>query len=258
MNIDHASSQSFVRPVAGSSRLRSFLFALGLSLFALVALLVTVILLYLSARSQMHFQTAPTDIKYAPAQRIPAATDRKGAADERESNDADEDGDDGARSGGYGTGIIPGIPGISGGPLFPSAPQAPAYTPAPTAPARSDKAPTVTPKAAKDEPESTNPYAPQAGPTAPPKATGRRESTASDVGRMRRVGTKSFKRDANGFLVDTTYTSESGLETIELVAGTDSYVRLLEARPDLQQYFRLDDRLIVVVDNVVYRVVPKD
>lgn len=79
-----------------------------------------------------------------------------------------------------------------------------------------------------------------------------------DVGRVRRVGSKSFRRDATGVLVDTAYVAKNGLEEVTVVAGSDAYVSLLESRQDLRPYFRLDDHLIVVVDNIVYRVVPKD
>lgn len=257
MNIDHASSSTFARPAARESRVRSFLFALVLAAFALVALLVTVVLLFLSARAQMQFQVSPTDIKYGPVQRIPAASQ-----DSRASGNAEEEDDDSdsapTQPGGYGAGIIPGIPGITGGPLFPTSPQAPAYTPAPAAPARTEP-----PKAGQSAPVKV---APETAPTSPgpaepntrPRSSVRSEGPPADTGRIRRVGGKSFKRDGTGTLVDTAYNSNAGLEIVTVVAGSDAYVTLLEARQDLRQFFRLDDRLIVVVDNIVYRVVPKD
>lgn len=257
MNIDHASSPTFARPAARESRLRSFLFALGLAAFALVALLVTVVLLFLSARAQMQFQESPTDIKYGPVQRIPAASPDARAAGK--ADEVDEDADTAPSTpGANGAGIIPGIPGINGGPLFPSAPQAPAYTPAPTAPPRTEPpaagraaAPKVTPESA---PLPTTP----ADPSTRPRSTVRSDDPPADAGRIRRVGGKSFKRDATGVLVDSAYDAKAGLEVKTFVAGSDAYIQLLEARQDLRQFFRLDDRLIVVVDNIVYRVVPKD
>ena len=258
MNIDHASSSTFPRSAARESRVRSFLFALVLSAFALVALLVTVVLLFLSARAQMQFQVSPTDIKYGPVQRIPAAS-----PDSREAANAEEDDDDDsdsapAQRGGYGAGLIPGIPGISGGPLFPSAPQSPAYTPAPAAPSRTVLPPAGHAGPAKAEPESAPPSTAPAGPVTRPRSSVRSDGAPVDTGRIRRVGGKSFKRDGTGTLVDSAYNANAGLEIVTVVAGSDAYVRLLEERQDLRQFFRLDDRLIVVVDNIVYRVVPKD
>lgn len=258
MNIDHASSPTFARPAARESRLRSFLFALVLAAFALVALLVTVVLLFLSARAQMQFQESPTDIKYGPVQRIPAASQDSRAAGKAEEEDEDQDTAP-SQPGPYGAGIIPGIPGIIGGPLFPSAPQAPAYTPAPAPSPKTDTPAAGRPAAPKVTPEPVPP--PAAGPVDPatrPRSSARGDNPPVDTGRIRRVGGKSFKRDAAGVLVDSAYDANAGLEEKTVVAGSDAYVRLLEARQDLRQFFRLDDRLIVVVDNIVYRVVPKD
>lgn len=256
MNIDHAPSSTFARPAARESRVRSFLFALVLAAFALVALLVTVVLLFLSARSQMQFQVSPTDIKYGPVQRIPAASPDSRVAGKAED---DDDSDSAAtQPGAYGAGIIPGMPGISGGPLFPSAPQAPAYTPAPAAPTRTIPPPAGHSGPAKVAPETAAPPADPAGPVTRPRSSARSDGPPVDTGRIRRVGSKSFKRDGTGTLVDTAYNANAGLEIVTVVAGSDAYVTLLEARQDLRQFFRLDDRLIVVVDNIVYRVVPKD
>lgn len=259
MNIDQATASTYVRPAARESRLRSFLFALGLAAFALVALLATAVLLFLSARSQMRFQVSPTDIKYAPAQRIPSATPSTRSAGSDDDDDDDEEAPDSsaARPGGYG-GIIPGIPGIGGGPLFPTAPQAPAYTPAPAAPARTTPPPAAEKTGPKTTPEATAPPAARPEPAVSPRSNRSRDGAPRDAGRIRRVGDKSFKRDAAGVLVDTAYSADAGLEEVTLVAGSDPYVRLLESRQDLRSFFRLDDHLIVVVDNIVYRVVPKD
>ncbi len=257
MNIDHASSSTFPRTATSESRVRSFLFALVLSAFALVALLVTVVLLFLSARAQMQFQVSPTDIKYGPVQRIPAATPDSRATANSEDDDDDSDSAP-AQPGAYGAGIIPGIPGISGGPLFPSSPQAPSYTPAPAAPSRTEPPQAGRSAPVKVAPDTTPAPAATADPVTRPRNSARHEGTPVDTGRIRRVGNKSFKRDGTGTLVDTAYDSNAGLEIVTVVAGSDAYVRLLEARQDLRQFFRLDDRLIVVVDNIVYRVVPKD
>jgi len=247
MNIDHASAGTFVRPAASPSRLRSFLFALGLAAFALVALLVTVVLLFLSARSQMRFQVSPTDIKYAPPQRIPAANENK-----NDSKDRDDDEAGPAIQPSLLPGIIPGFPGIGAGPLFPASPPAPAYTPAPSRtepdPRRESTAPRVDPA----------PTVPGPAADAAPRPPRSRASGPAGGNSTRRVGSKTFTRDSSGVLVDSAYDAAAGLETITLVAGSDPYVRLLESRPDLRQYFRLDDQLIVVVDKVVYCVLPKD
>lgn len=252
MNIDHASTTAFVPPAARESRMRTFIFALAIAAFSLVALLATVVLLFLSARAQMQFQVSPTDIKYAPAQRIPAAGSEDRAVNARDDEDSD---DEPEQPGGFGAGIVPGIPGISGGPLFPTSPQAPAYTPAPS---RVEPAPKGEAASPRTTPESSPPAAAPVAPSTKPRSSGSRERTAGSVGRTRRVGAKTFARDGTGVLVDSVYDASAGLETVTLVAGSDPYVRLLESRPELRQYFRLDDQLIVVIDNIVYRVVPKD
>lgn len=260
--MDHVTATPFARPEQHTSRLRPVLFALALAAFALVALMATAILLFLSARAQMRFQTSPTDIKYAPAQRIPAAPAAGHGGSERSRDDESDEASDREASvvpGGYG-GIVPGIPGIGAGPLFPAAPApaAPAYTPAP--PAKSDvKQPVPGPAGA---PTATPAPSGAAAPSPAPATGAGREPAhkpADEAGSpsIRRVGGKTFRRDASGVLVDTAYREDSGAQRKILIAGSPDYIGFLESRPDLRQYFRLSDRLIVVVDDVIYQVIPK-
>ena len=73
---------------------------------------------------------------------------------------------------------------------------------------------------------------------------------------FRRVGQKTFKRDAEGFYVDTAFRADAKLPVVEVTAGSKEYVALLDSVKDLAQYFRLSDRLVVVLGETVYRVVP--
>ena len=75
-------------------------------------------------------------------------------------------------------------------------------------------------------------------------------------GGYRRVAGKTFKQQADGFLVDVLYRPDANLRVVEVTAGGPEYARLLEEHKDLAQFFRLSDRLVVVLDDVVYRVVP--
>jgi hypothetical protein len=216
---------------------------LGLLLGALIVLLVAGALLVLAARSQMRIQQTPTDLKYAPARPTPVATKQTARTPDEDAASLD-------------TNPAPGIDPNTGVPALgmPAYPMAPVYgdssqRPMPRPEVRTlppAQTPTAPPPVATPSIHGTH----AAGPQQPAP------SSAAQSSRFRRVGDKIFAVAANGFLVDTTFVEGSNLPVVEVVAGSPDYDRLLEQRADLAQYFRLSDKLIVVADNTVYRVVP--
>jgi hypothetical protein len=122
--------------------------------------------------------------------------------------------------------------------------------------------PAFQPPAARPEPQQKNEPAPKAGGAAPaPPAPLRRTSTAAPPSAKgpayRRVGQKTFKQESDGALVDIEFKPEAKLKVVELVAGSDEYNAVLKQIAALGQYFRLSDHLVVVFDDVVYRVSPR-
>ena len=70
------------------------------------------------------------------------------------------------------------------------------------------------------------------------------------------VGDRTFVR-RDGVWTDTSF-DPSRATTQKVGFGSETYFELLSARPDVGVYFALGDRVIVVVDEVVYEVTEKD
>lgn len=210
-------------------------------------MLGTLTLLALAARSQMQFQYAPTDLKYPPAQPVPAARrDRMPKPSDIGDIDDDDEDDDGPA-------YTPTLAPTYGQPANPSF--SPTFTPSTTVtPPPPQQRPQPAPRAETAAPRTA---APAPRPAAPPlKKVAETPEPAPKVGGFRRVGNKVFKQMDDGFLTDTAYRADANLETVEVRAGSADYSRLIAEHRDLARYFRLSDQLVVVFENVVYRVVP--
>lgn len=207
-------------------------------LFAFVATIGTLTFLVAAARSQLTFQYPPKDLRYAPPR--PAPPPEKNRAP-RPSDISDFDDDE--------------VPALGAGVPSYSPSQAPSYMPSYTPPpAAPDGQPAP---AAPPAPRPTSRVAPETeatAPTAPPHRA--KPARTPKPGGYRRVAGKTFKQGEDGVFVDTTYRAEAGLRVVEVKAGSPEYTRLLDERRELTQFFRLADRLVVVLDDVVYRVVP--
>lgn len=85
-----------------------------------------------------------------------------------------------------------------------------------------------------------------------PAAPGADQDAAS-VTPLQTVGDKTFiLRD--GVWTDTSFMPDV-METQEVLFLSDAYFDLLEAKPELAQYFALGQRVIVLLDGVAYEVV---
>jgi len=78
-----------------------------------------------------------------------------------------------------------------------------------------------------------------------------KDEKASSV--LKRVGEKSFYL-LNGVWTDSQYTTDLKLPEKTLHFGSDEYFILLKEKPQLARYFSLGERVLVVLDGVVYRV----
>ena len=228
-------------------RMRSVVARAALTVFALVAIGVAAVLLFLATRSQTRIQQPPADLKYAPARPIPAAPSGRGGAnggtidlDEIDEDDFDDE-DLGLPEPGYRPGVSPAYPV----PPINSAPPAPAPQQQPQQPAPQPQTPQQ--PTSEERPARPAPLRRVSVETPRPAAPGPA---------FRRVGQKTFKRDAEGFYVDTAFRADAKLPVVEVKAGSKEYVALLDSVKDLAQYFRLSDRLVVVLGETVYRVVP--
>lgn len=77
--------------------------------------------------------------------------------------------------------------------------------------------------------------------------------SAAQQNPVQAVGDKTFIL-RGGVWTDTTFQPDT-METQQIVFLSDDYFALLDAQPELGQYFALGDRVIVVVDSVAYEVV---
>jgi hypothetical protein len=224
--------------------MRTFVTRAGLFVFGFLVTIAVVTLLTMAARSQLRFQYPPEDLRYAPARPVPPVQNR--APRPSDISDFEEEDVPNAAAPAYTPSISPGYaPGY-----------APSYAPsyAPPAAAGSEPRPAPAPQPAPREPaaDAVEPPRPTA-PTPRPKAA---PAPAPKAGGFRRVGGKTFKQAEDGFFVDTAYRADSKLQVVEVKAGSPEYTRLVELHRELAPYFRLADRLVVVFDGVVYRVVP--
>ena len=221
--------------------MRTFVPRALLFIFAFVATIGTITLLAWTASSQLRFQRPPEDLRYAPPRPAPAP-ERNRAPRPSDVSDFDEEDvpvDTGRPAPSYSPSLAP-----SYMPTYAPPPAAPDSRPAPSLP----PAPRTNPEAAPEAEAPRPPAAPVQARPAPapaPKPAG-----------YKRVAGKTFKQNADGFFVDTTYRPEANLQVVEVKAGSPEYTRLLDTRRELAQFFRLADRLVVVLDDVVYRVVP--
>ncbi|HSE25820.1 MAG TPA: VIT and VWA domain-containing protein [Pyrinomonadaceae bacterium] len=78
-----------------------------------------------------------------------------------------------------------------------------------------------------------------------------KDEKASSI--LKRVGEKSFYL-LNGIWTDSQFTSDAKLPEKTLRFGSDEYFALLKEKPQLARYFSLGERVVVVLDGVVYRV----
>ena len=78
-----------------------------------------------------------------------------------------------------------------------------------------------------------------------------KDEKASSV--LKRVGEKNFYL-LNGVWTDSQYTTDLKLPEKTLHFGSDEYFILLKEKPQLARYFSLGERVLVVLDGVVYRV----
>ena len=78
-----------------------------------------------------------------------------------------------------------------------------------------------------------------------------KDEKASSI--LKRVGEKSFYL-LNGIWTDSQFTSDAKLPEKSLRFGSDEYFALLKEKPQLARYFSLGERVVVVLDGVVYRV----
>lgn len=76
-------------------------------------------------------------------------------------------------------------------------------------------------------------------------------SAAAQPAQMRTVDDKTFLL-RNGVWTDTHY--REGMKTMDVGFGSANYFALLAARPEWGRYFAVGDKLIVLLDGVVYRV----
>jgi len=67
------------------------------------------------------------------------------------------------------------------------------------------------------------------------------------------VGNKNFQNQ-NNVWVDTEYTDKTKLPEVAVKFGSDEYFELINRERDLAQYLALDQQVIVVWKNKVYRV----
>ena len=224
-------------------RVRSFAARAFLLAFGFVAALVAVAFLVQATRSQMKWQVAP-NVTYLPARPAPLPPSNR-APTPADVGDIDE-------SVGANTGMPQLRPGLAPG--YQAAPVEPSYTPS-FAPTYTPSSPlTPRPEVRPRPAPRTEAPAPRPAP-APPRASAGAPEPAK-AGGYRRVAGKTFKQQEDGFLVDTSYRADAGLTVVEVKAGGPEYARLLEEHRALAQFFRLSDRLVVVLDGVVYRVVP--
>lgn len=81
---------------------------------------------------------------------------------------------------------------------------------------------------------------------------------ADEIGQqpIQAVGGKTFIMQ-NGVWTDTTFQPDT-METQKVVFLSDEYFALLEAHPELGEYFALGDHVIVVLEDVAYEVVPEE
>lgn len=229
-------------PLAG----RALLFVFGF-----FASLAAIILIFLAARSQMQWEVAPQSIrdKYAPAvaKPVPPANRPTTPADVGDV-DPNGPGASGASQPGYRPSLAPGFG--SGAPAespYGNQQFTPSVTPAAPAPRPAPR------------PDTSSAAPPPARPAAPPRAAAapkQEPPVASSAPEYRRVAGKTFKQRSDGFLVDTTYQDGSSLPVVELAAGGDAYEHTLDAHRELARFFRLSDRLVLVSDDVVYRIHP--
>lgn len=75
------------------------------------------------------------------------------------------------------------------------------------------------------------------------------------VNPIQAVGDKTFILQDDVW-TDTTFAPDT-METVEVVFLSDAYFDLLDEFPEIAQYFALGDRVIVVIDDVAYEVVPE-
>jgi hypothetical protein len=210
-----------------------------LVLFGFVAALATAIVLVMATISQMQWQYPPENVEYAPVRPapLPPANRAPTPADVGEIDQTE----------------LQGAPQQQYRPTLAPTYQAPqtTYTPSvpvgPPADVRPRPAPKVDPPA---------PVAAEPRPARPPRAAPEPPPPSKNAGGFRRVGAKTFKQQEDGFFVDTTYHPDAGMKVVELVAGSPEYARLLQEHADFAPYFRLSDRLVVVLDGAVYRIVP--
>jgi Ca-activated chloride channel family protein len=80
------------------------------------------------------------------------------------------------------------------------------------------------------------------------------EDTRTDA--VKRVEGKTFYL-IEGVWTDSEFKAETGLPETVLVFGSDEYFELLKQNPKLGSYFSLGERVIVVLDGRVFRVIVK-
>lgn len=222
------------------------LLRLGLLFGAFLVVVVAGALLVLAARSQMRLQPPPTDLTYAPARSSASPSNRQ--SQRSSTTETGDELDTNPASGSINPAT--GVPDLA----VPGYPAAPAYTdpsymrPMPRPEVHPlPAAPSATPLTQPVPAPPRTASAPNHPPSPPEPASS---------ARFRRVGDKTFASNPDGFLVDTSYVATANLPVVEVVAGSAEYARVLEEHRDLAQFFRLSDRLIVVSDGAVYRVVP--
>jgi Ca-activated chloride channel family protein len=112
-----------------------------------------------------------------------------------------------------------------------------------------------TARALQQAPVAAPTSAARIGGSAPGSQPGQAGSVGGNVAeRLQRVGEKAFVWREAGW-VDTAYSA--GQRTERVVFASDAYFRLLAEAPELAPYFALGERVIVVVGERVFEIVPE-
>ncbi len=226
-------------PSQPTFRVRSLAVRALLLAFAFIAALATIAVLIVATMSQMQWQDVPENLEYPRPRTTPLPASNR-AVTPADVGDIDELP---APQQQYRPTVVPGASNVQ--------PYTPSYGPSftPSVPVTPQREPRPRPAPTSEAP------APEAAPP-PPRASAAAPPARLAAGGFRRVAGKTFKQEEDGFLVDTSYDAAAGLQIVEVAAGSPECARLLDTHKNLAPYFRLSDRLLVVVDGVAYRVVP--